>query len=148
MGGGFSRDALLTAPEGLRFPWPVRLQEVDAGGVVFFARYFEAFNDALAVLLEQCGHPLPELIRSGYLLPLVHAEASFLSPLRFGEQAAVLVVRARCGARGRLRLGFRVERADGSPAAIGATDHRIVQAADFSRAEWPAPLREALERLF
>ncbi|RMG47162.1 MAG: acyl-CoA thioesterase [Acidobacteria bacterium] len=142
----FTRDELLRARAAIRHPWPVRLQDVDAGGVVFFPRYLEAFNDAMAALLERCGHPLPDLVKSGLLLPVVRAEAQYLAPLRFGERAAVAVVGVHCGRAGRLALGYRVERADGAPAAVGQTDHRAVSAAGFERTELPGPLREALLR--
>lgn len=70
----------------------VRLQDIDAAGIVFFPKFLEYCHDAYFEYLMQSGIDLPMSIPSGdYILPLVHAEADFKLPLRFGDEITVCI---------------------------------------------------------
>lgn len=70
----------------------VKLQDIDAAGIVYFPRFLEYCHDAYFELLMAEGIDLPKSIQGGeYILPLVHAEADFKVPLRFGDEIAVCV---------------------------------------------------------
>lgn len=71
---------------------PVRFEEVDAAGVVFFAHFFGWCHEAL----ERFFDPLPggyvDLItkrRIGF--PSVHLSADWRAPLRYGDVALIAV---------------------------------------------------------
>ncbi len=68
----------------------VELQEVDAAGVVFYAWFFCYAHRAYEAALLASGFDLAELLRTGtHALPMVHAEADYKRPLRYGDEVAV-----------------------------------------------------------
>lgn len=143
----FSRDDLVSgAPFGPAHRHEVRLQDVDAAGVVFFARHLEFAHDAMIRLLAAAGWPLPERLAAGDpMAPLRHAEADFLSPLRFGDRLTVLAVAAHLRET-EIALGFRLEREEGGVASLVQLVHVFVDPATFRRVPVPTPVREWLER--
>lgn len=76
----------------------VRLQEVDHAGVMFFAHLFNHAHDAYAELMRSLGFPLQQIIETAaYHIPLVHAEADYLAPLRHGQLVEVKTTIERLG---------------------------------------------------
>jgi acyl-CoA thioesterase FadM len=144
----FARAALLSRPLLHRHLHRVRFQEIDAAGIVFFARVFDLIHDGYAAFLAARGLPLGELLaRSSWVLPLAHAEADFLRPLKLDDELAIGPV---CAAfdKGRLELGHRVVLArDDTAAAIGRTAHVVVARADWKKIEPPPELRAAFADL-
>lgn len=67
----------------------VRLHDVDAAGVMFFARLFVHAHDAYEDFMARQSLELEKLIGAGTRLPLVHASADYLLPLRHGERVSV-----------------------------------------------------------
>jgi YbgC/YbaW family acyl-CoA thioester hydrolase len=149
----FSRRELLEAPDpAYVHPTIVRLQDVDAAGVVFFARIFELFNDALLAYCAAEGFPLRQMMEChGVILPVKHASAHFTSPLRLEDGVSTGIVRARLDGD-ELVVGYRVTARSGratadTVAAAGTTHHVCIDARSFARSRMPASLAEALLRL-
>jgi 1,4-dihydroxy-2-naphthoyl-CoA hydrolase len=68
----------------------VRFQDIDAAGIVFFAKFFEIFHDVYVDWLAHHSIDLAKAIASAsWLAPLVHAEADYKNPLRFGDHTSV-----------------------------------------------------------
>jgi 1,4-dihydroxy-2-naphthoyl-CoA hydrolase len=126
----------------------VRFQDVDAAGIVFFPRILEYFHDALLEFLAEQGQPVDAALRAqSWGLPLRHAEADFVSPLRFGDRIEVLIGDAELMAT-EVRVKFQVRLLpDGPVAAVGATRHVCVALPSFARAELSTQLRSVLSRL-
>jgi 1,4-dihydroxy-2-naphthoyl-CoA hydrolase len=123
----------------------VRFQDVDAAGIIFYPRVLEYFSDAYVALLLKRGYDLPErLLRSEFGAPLVHAEADYFAPLRFGDRVDVAVVKARVSARS-FRLGYRIRRASGELASLGQTVHVCIDRQTFASRFVPDDLRRVLE---
>lgn len=152
-----SRDALLAAPAGFSLELPVRFQDVDAAGIIFFARVLDYCHDGYVGFLSAAGCPLHQTLAAReWIAPLVHAEADFIRPLRFGQRVVVHLVGAR--QRGSVyTIGYRLERpADVDPAsgqqpgeavAVGQTVHIVVDPQRFTRIATPEPLQAALKKL-
>ncbi len=122
----------------------VRFQEVDAAGIVFYARTFDFFHDAYVAFLRARGVPLEAALRDGtWAAPLRHAEAEYLRPLRFGDAIAVSLVRVNVG-ESDYSIGYRID-LDGETACVGRTHHVTVDPDTFRRAPVPPALRQALE---
>ncbi|AUX22227.1 thioesterase [Sorangium cellulosum] len=121
----------------------VRFQDVDAAGIVFYPRVLEYFSDAYMTALKERGVDLPGLIAGGGVkLPLVHAEADYLLPLRFGDAVEVEVLAPKLGDTS-FTVGYRVTAAGGI-AAIGQTVHVCIDGARFTPRPIPDDLRGAL----
>jgi YbgC/YbaW family acyl-CoA thioester hydrolase len=134
----FSREEILAAPGGRnRHPLAVRLQDVDAAGVVFFARFFEYAHDAFMAALAAGGLDLPRILREGrHLAPIRHAEADYLAPLRFGDAVVAGPVLARVEPTEAV-VAHRIERAGGAVVALVQTVHVSVDGRSFERVPFP-----------
>lgn len=131
-------------PLGLHVePGVVRFQDVDAAGILFFARVFDYFHDAYVALLRSRGVPLESALADrAWAAPLRHAEADYRRPLRFGDRYAVVVAESEL-ADTEFTLRYRVE-SGGEVACEGLTHHVSVDASTFRRAPLPDSLRRAL----
>lgn len=122
---------------------PVRFQDVDAAGIVFYPRVLEYFSDAYMTALKERGVDVPDMLARGEVkLPLVHAEADYLAPLRFGEIIEVEVLAPKHGETS-FSVGYRVTAA-GRVAAVGQTVHVCIDGATFKPRPLPDALRVAL----
>ena len=140
----FTRDELLSAPSRFSHRREIRFQDIDAAGIMFYARFFDLFHDVYAEYLAANGAPLPAVIREGkWAAPLVHAEADYLAPLRFGDGVEVALTGGLLEGS-RLQLGYRITRGDGVVSALGQTVHVFVAVATFKKT---APPPEALAAL-
>lgn len=142
---GFS-GADLEGAEGVRFSErrPVRFQDVDAAGIIFYPRVLEYFSDAYIAMLRAAGFDLPnELARGTLAMPLVHAEADYLHPLRFGDAVDVEIVGVRVGSRS-FTVGYRVRLTSGQIASTGQTVHVCLDRATFKPVAVPEGMRAVL----
>ncbi|MCB9665688.1 MAG: acyl-CoA thioesterase [Alphaproteobacteria bacterium] len=95
--------------------------ETDAAGIVHFSRFFVWMEDAEHALLRSFGQPVHLFDDEGErLFPRVHAEADYLRPLRFDEEAAVEVWIDRRSTRS-VTYRFAIRRPEGALAAVGRT---------------------------
>lgn len=99
-----NRHRCVQRGETVFMPWShehrVQLQEVDAAGVVFFGTYFTIAHQAYEQALLTNGFDLAPLLAGGrHALPMVHAEADYQAPLRYGDTATVTVSCGRIGER-------------------------------------------------
>ena len=125
-------------------PIAVRFHDVDAAGIVFFARFFEYAHLAYEAFLEEAGLGLPEVLRDGkWAAPIRHAEADYRAPVRYGDKLEVHLARALV-AKTEMTLGWRIVREDGKLCATIQTVHTFVNPADFQRRAVPSQLRAAV----
>jgi 4-hydroxybenzoyl-CoA thioesterase len=122
----------------------VGFDEVDAAGVVYFARFFGWCHDAMAAMLAELEGGYHRLVTErGLGLPAVHVEADFSAPLRFGDSARIEVTVERIG-ESSVTLLFHIERArDGLSVA---TVRHVVVLTDLA-AFRPVPLTDDLRTL-
>ncbi len=125
----------------------VPFQDIDAAGIVFFARIFDYFHDAFVAHLRARGVSLPAVISSGeWGAPLAHAEADYKFPLRFGDEVTVEVV---CGEVGDTSLSIRFRIVSGQePVRVhcfGKTVHVVIDRKTFRPRAVPDILRAAYQ---
>ena len=124
------------------YPTRVRFQDVDAATVVFFPRVFEYFHDAYVAFLAERRLALPEILeKAEWGLPIRHAEADYMAPLRFGDAIEVAIVGKWTEEHG-FTLYYRLLRLDaGGPvlAALGETRHVAVSLGEGRPRRRPLP---------
>ncbi len=136
---GLDRASLLEAPARFEHDFLVPFQHIDAAGIVFFARVLDYFHDTYVGYLAHCGHPLPEVLRSrAWAAPLVHAEADYMAPLRFGDSARCAIVATQASGS-KITVGYRLMNG-AAPAAVGHTVHVFVDPRTMKRCDPPADL--------
>lgn len=119
----------------------VLFQEVDAAGVVFFARFFEWFHDAYVAWFASRGIDFTDVLSQGeWGLPLAHAEADFKAPLTFGAQVRVELERFTLSEQS-LAIDYAVRGPMGTH-ATGRTVHVFIDRKSFR----PQPVPEAVRR--
>lgn len=125
----------------------VRFQDVDAAGIVFFARFFDYVHIAYEGFLAEAGVPLPDVLRDRkWAAPLRHAEADYLRPAKFGDVLRVELVLADLE-ESEMSLGWRITLDDQAqkPCAIVQTVHTFVHPEDFHRIPMPPEISQKLE---
>ena len=126
-------------------PMIVPFQDIDAAGIVFFARVFDYFHNAFVAHLDDRGVSLPAVIAGGeWGAPLAHAEADYKFPLRFGDRVRAEIVR---GEVGETSVTIHHQIVSGTAPvrvhAVGKTVHVVIDRKTFRPRPVPVELRDA-----
>lgn len=119
------------------------LDGVDAFGIVYFSRYWDWYQHAFEILLEELGHPLRGLIDEGLGMPVVHADIDYRRALLLGERVTCEVWPVAAG-RSSLRMAGRFTDVDGELLAVAGTVHVVTAKDALKSTEMPVWLREAV----
>jgi 1,4-dihydroxy-2-naphthoyl-CoA hydrolase len=121
---------------------PVRFQDVDAGGVLFFGRIFDYCHLAYEEFVASSGVDTARYFAGDdYLVPIVHAEADYRAPIRHGERVTVTIDVARVG-RASMELRYRVTGPKDDLRDEVTTIHAFVKRAEMKPISIPEPLRQ------
>ena len=123
----------------------ILFEDIDAAGIVFFARFYGYCHEAILPLFDEYPGGYVGLIRRGIGFPVVHCDADFTEPLRFGD---AVDIDPRVESLGRSRLTFlstvyRVH--DGVEAAVVRHTCVMTDLSAMKSVELPPELRTALE---
>jgi 1,4-dihydroxy-2-naphthoyl-CoA hydrolase len=145
----FERDALrLPAANAFTRERPIRFQDVDAAGIIFYPRALELCHDVYVEFLAEVGFPLHESLAGEWIAPIRHAEADYLRPLRFGDHVEIALVAAHLGPvspPSEVTIGYRLTSlSDGEVAIVAQTVHTFLDRKTFRRTLLP----DGLERAF
>ncbi len=140
----FSKEELLAAERVFASERRrVRFQDVDAASTIYFPKVLEYFGDCYMALLTASGLDVPGMLRERRLAaPLAHAEADYLSPLFFGDEVLVEIVKAVVGETS-LTLGHRIKKGE-RVTSLGRTVHVFIDPHSFKPVPVPAELARAL----
>lgn len=135
-------------PEPFIYEFQVRLHDTDAAGVLFFGHLFRHLHDAYESFMRSIKFPLPELIAPttpgvSVALPIVHAEADYLSPLHHGDRVRVRLTVAEIRIRS-FALDYVLEDGRARTCARGRTVHVLRVLDNPEGARLPEGLRHAL----
>ena len=123
----------------------VRYADTDAMKFVYYAKYFEYFEQGRSELLRQIGMPYTEVEKHGILIPVVEASAKYRQSARYDD---VLTVETSCSEMpvARIRLEYRVFRENDSvPIVEGYTVHSFLNEATGRPTRAPAMFVQALQ---
>ena len=110
---------------------PVRLQDVDTAGIVFFPNFFSYAHEAMEQLFASIDQGYAGLITARRIgLPAVHVEADFRAPLRYGDELVIETTVTRLGQRS-LELRYVFSRA--SDGVTSAEIRHTVVCTDLER---------------
>ena len=85
----------------------IHLQDTDATGVLYFAQQLRLALEVFEDFLQEQGQPLSSLIsEKEYLMPIVHAEADYFSPLLVGDTLFIELSLEKLGTSS-FTLGYR-----------------------------------------
>ena len=124
----------------------VALHDIDAAGVIFFGHLFRHAHDVLEAFMGHIGYDLPAILEQGqYGLPVVHSEADFFKPIRYGENLCVTAEVARLGHTS-FEMAYDFLNGVGEAVARVRTVHVVVDKTHGKSMALPDGLRSALAR--
>ena len=105
---------------------PIRFDEVDPAGIVFFARYANFAHEAVEAFFQGLEGGYAGLIQKRRIgLPIVHLEADFREPLRYGDK---LRIETRCEKLGTSSATFVHDIHNAQSGTLAATVRHVVVA--------------------
>ena len=127
--------------------FPIRFQDVDAGGVLFFGRIYDYCHHAYEEFWDAEGIDRAHFFAGAeYLVPIAHSEADYRRPIRHGDKIQVRVDVTRVG-RASFTLRYHVTGADPVDLRVEAsTVHAFVDRATMRPIPIPESLRAILLR--
>jgi len=126
---------------------PIRFQDADPAGVLFFSRAFDLFHEAFEAFMATNGFPLQDIfLKSSFLFPVVHAEGDFKKPVRPGQKVRVLIVSGKRGITS-FKVEYVVQSSEGEVIAKGSTVHVAVDKATGRPIALPLKLASILSKL-
>ena len=130
-----------------QFPTHIKLYQMDAAGSFFYANAFLLFHDALENFLNSEGFRFNDMLeKKDYLLPLVHAEADFLHPLKMGDKLVIELSLGRLGQTS-VTLLYHIARPDGTMLLRGKTVHVATSKKTAQKIKLPPDLKEFFLKL-
>ena len=128
--------------------FPVRFQDVDAAGVLFFGRIYDYCHQAYEELWASAGVDRAWIFAGAdFLIPIAHSEADYRAPVRHGERVTVRVDVTHVG-RASFHLAYRVSgpRGPEDVRATAKTVHAFVGRDSMRPIPIPSNLRVFLLR--
>jgi 1,4-dihydroxy-2-naphthoyl-CoA hydrolase len=131
------------------YEFQVRLHDTDAAGVMFFGHLFRHLHDAYESFMASIGFPLQRLLQPAgadapLRLPIIHASADYLLPLRLGDSVRVALSVAEVRTRS-FGLDYALADGQGRPCGRGRTVHVLAATGSDEGARLPDRLRIALQ---
>jgi 4-hydroxybenzoyl-CoA thioesterase len=109
---------------------PVRFEEVDAAGIVFFGRFFNYCHEAMERFFDGVADGYVGLITQRKIgFPAVHVDATWKTPLRYGDTARIEVSITNVGTTS---CTFRYVVTRGADSAAVATIDHVTVATDLA----------------
>ncbi len=120
----------------------IKMHDVDAAGVLFFANQFKLVHDAYEEWLASKNLPLSELLRSSdFHLPIVHAQTDFKKPLQLGDELRVELAVDKIGETS-FTLTHKIYKKKDQLAGEGQTVHVAIDARTGSKTDLPPVIKE------
>jgi 4-hydroxybenzoyl-CoA thioesterase len=124
----------------------IRFDEVDPAGIVFFARYANFAHEAVENFFGSLAGGYPGLIQKRRIgLPIVHLEADFRAPLRYGD---ALRIETTCTKLGTTSATFSHAMTNAKTASLCAVVTHVVVTVNldtFRSCPMPSDVRGELE---
>jgi 4-hydroxybenzoyl-CoA thioesterase len=125
---------------------PVSFEDVDAAGIVFFARYFGYCHEAMERFFDAIPGGYVDLITKRKIgFPTVHLETDFTAPLRYGDVARITVAVVKVGTSS-CTFRYDLKRVSDGASVAGVTQVVVSTSLEtMTKVPLPADCRAALE---
>lgn len=64
-------------------------QDADPMGVIYHGNYFRYFEQARHLMMEKIGYSYEEMVKSGYMWPIIDTAVRYVKPITFNHQIRV-----------------------------------------------------------
>jgi acyl-CoA thioester hydrolase len=126
----------------------VRYADTDQMKFVYYAKFFEYFEQGRSDFLRGIGLPYPELERMGFFLPVIEASARYHKPAYYDDELLVRTM-MKDVPQARVRIEYEV-RNTGTKETLteGSTVHSFLNAATGKPTRAPDLFLEILHQAF
>jgi YbgC/YbaW family acyl-CoA thioester hydrolase len=138
----------LTHEDSVTFKYsrPVRLQDTDAAGILFFANWIVIAHEAYESMMADIGFDFASMIDSGdFLVLIVHVENNYSAAVRLGDVLTVELTVTRLGDSS-FTIDYSFTKLDGSEAGTCRTVHAATDSKSGLKIPLPDKFRAALAR--
>ena len=126
----------------------VRYADTDQMKMVYYAKFFEYFEQGRSDLLREIGIPYPEIESMGYHLPVAEAHAKYLRSARYDDLLTVTVM-LKDMPQVRVRIEYEIRHAESKEIlAEGYTVHSFVSASTGKPVRAPDRFTELVGEAF
>lgn len=125
----------------------VRFEEVDAAGILFFARFSNYCHEAMELFFESLPGGYAAMITQRKVgFPAVHVTSDFEAPIRYGDVARITGTVTKLGTTS-VSFEFVVTRADdGAAIAKMRHVHVCTDLSTMTKLPFPADIKAALTK--
>lgn len=126
---------------------PVHFEDIDAAGLVFFARFFAYCHEAIERFFDDVEGGYVALVTKRNIgFPAVHVSADFKAPIKYGDVARITATITKLGTTAvHFRFAFTRVR-DGAAVATLEHVHVCTDISTMTKLAFPADVRAALEK--
>ena len=126
----------------------VRYADTDQMKMVYYAKFFEYFEQGRSDLLRGIGLPYPEIERIGYYLPVVEANARYVKPARYDDLLIVKTMLKEIP-EARVRIEYILKNGETGEALVeGHTVHSFVNISTGKPARAPEKFLTSVKAAF
>ena len=115
----------------------------DAGGVVYYGRYLEFFEEGRTEYLHKSGILVPEYLKKGIVFVVVRIEVDYKRPARYGDEITIFT---RIGKLGNASIEFLQEIKKEDTVLVIAKAVLACIGSDFKAKPLPVEMKQALTR--
>ena len=117
--------------------------ETDPGGILFFAEFYKIAHIAYERFFDQLDLDRNYFLDDEFILPIVHSNADYKSPVKFGDELECEVVVGAIGETS-FELNYTLLNKNNIAAKI-KTKHVVVKKRKFEKSDIPISLLEKLK---
>ena len=117
--------------------------DVDPGGILFFGNYFRYAHATFEKMMESFDFQKDYFQDDFYAIPIVHTEADYISPVRFGEKIKI-VIKLEAVKNSSFILNYEFLDNFNKRKAVLKTVHVMINKGKIEKVEIPAELKEKL----
>lgn len=114
----------------------VYFYDADPAGIIFYASLFKFVHAAYEDFMRSLDTERDYFFDKDYILPIIHAEADYVRPIKVGEELRIDVVVSSLK-NSSFELSYKFYKSDGTFTAIAKTVHVCVLKQEFKRIELP-----------
>ena len=123
--------------------YKIAFAETDPGGILFFAEFFKIAHITYERFFESLDLDRNYFLDDEYILPIVHSNADYISPVRFGDELKCEVFVGNIGETS-FELIYTLTNKDKIASKL-VTKHVAVKKAKFEKAPIPKSLLSKLK---
>ena len=126
----------------------VRYADTDQMKMVYYAKFFEYFEQGRSDLLREVGLPYPEIEGMGFYLPVIEAHAKYLKAARYDDEIIVRTI-IKDLPHVRVRIEYEIDHSESKERlAEGYTVHSFINAETGKPARAPKHFLDVCHQAF